>query len=137
MIHRLYIYLIKDLVHNLYSMDVIPFINRNGLWNLDMPELINPDLTFTNQLVIVERNFVELLDTLANNKLPHLNLEFHYEYFNPYDAKLIRRGSSYICESIFYKQKNTLLWFPTFLPKAMKTNDKPEIIYIKVQSNLT
>lgn len=114
-------------------MDLIHFININGLWQVDMPELIDPILTATNQLVIAERNFVELLDTLASNKLTQMNLEFHYEYFNPYDAKLIRRGSSYICESIYYKEKNTLLWFPPFLPKAMKTNDKPEIIYIKVQ----
>lgn len=112
-------------------MDLIPFINKNGLWYLDMPELIDPNLTATNQLFIAERNFAELLDTLANKKLKQLKLEFHYVYINPYDAKLIRRGSSYICESIYYKEKNTLLWVPPILFRAMNSNSNPDKIYIR------
>ena len=118
-------------------MDIIPFINKNGLWHLDMPELIDPILTSTNQLIVAERSSVEFLNTLAGSKKNPLILEFHYEYFNPYDAKLIRKGSMYICTSIFYKEKDLLLWFPPYFSRAMKSSLNPLNIWIKVSDTIS
>jgi hypothetical protein len=73
-----------------------------------------------------------LLDTLAKNKQTNIALEFHNNYINPYDAKLVNRGNYYICESIFYRCKETNIWFPPFIFRAMVSNPNPAIIYIKV-----
>lgn len=47
-------------------MDIIPLINKNGLWMLDKPDLLDPNILYTNQLIIVERYSVELLDTFVS-----------------------------------------------------------------------
>jgi hypothetical protein len=113
-------------------MDIISFIKENELWYVDMPEFIETHLAYKEPTFISERNMIELLDTLAKKKLTKINLEFHYDYINPYDAKLVKSFNSYKCVSIFYKEKDTLLSFPPILSRAMKTNDNSKNIFIRI-----
>lgn len=113
-------------------MDIISFIKKNDLWYIDMPEFREIHLTYKEPTFISERNMIELLDTLAKKRLTKMNLEFHYDYINPYDAKLVKSFNSYKCVSIFYKEKDTLLSFPPILSRAMKTNDNSKDIFIRI-----
>ncbi len=113
-------------------MDIISFIKKNELWYVDMPEFSEIHLTYKEPTFISERNMIELLDTLAKKKLTKMNLEFHYDYINPYDAKLVKSFNSYKCVSIFYKEKDTLLSFPPILSRAMKTNNNSKDIFIRI-----
>lgn len=115
-------------------MDIISFAKKNDLWYIDMPELIVTHITYNEPTFVSERNMIELLDALAKKKLTKLNLEFHYEYINPYDAKLVKTMNTYKCVSIFYKEKNMLLSFPPILDRAMKTNNNSMNIYIRITS---
>ena len=112
-------------------MDIIPFVNRNGLWHLDMPELINQQRTFTNQLIIAERGLVDLLDELSGNIFKYLKLEFHYSPIRPYDAKLVKEGVRYKCVSVLDKYPDSMIWLPQHVLRAMVINQNPDIIYIK------
>jgi hypothetical protein len=69
---------------------------------------------------------------LAKKKSTNLHLEFHYEYINPYDAKMVRTRNTYKCVSIFYKEKEMLLSFPPILERAMKGNKMSLNIYIRI-----
>lgn len=113
-------------------MDIIPFIKTYDLWYVDMPKLIINHITYNEPTFVSERNMIVLLDTLAKNKLTQLKLEFHYEYINPYDAKLVKTMNTYKCISLFYKEKDMLLSFPPILDRAMKTNNKSMNIYIRL-----
>jgi hypothetical protein len=113
-------------------MDKISFIKTNDLWHVNMPELIVTHLTYKEPTFITERNMIELLDALAKKKLNKMDLEFHYDYINPYDAKLVRTRNTYKCVSIFYKEKDMLLSFPPILDRAMKSNNNSQNIYVRV-----
>lgn len=113
-------------------MDKISFIKTNDLWHVNMPEFIVTHITYKEPTFITERNMIELLDTLAKKKSANLHLEFHYEYINPYDAKMIRTRNTYKCVSIFYKEKEMLLSFPPILERAMKSNNNSQYIYVRV-----
>ena len=78
-------------------MNIISFIKKNELWYVDMPEFSEIHLTYKEPTFISERNMIELLDTLAKKKLTKIDLEFHYDYINPYDAKLVKYFNSYKC----------------------------------------
>jgi hypothetical protein len=113
-------------------MDIIPFIKKNDLWYIDLPELVEYHLTFIEPTFISERNMIELLDTLAKRKLNQMNLEFHYDYINPYDVKLERSRNTFKCVSIFYKEKDLLVDFPPILSRAMKSYCNTKKIYIRL-----
>lgn len=115
-------------------MDIIPFVKKNDLWYVDMPELIVNNVIYNEPTFVLERNMIELLDSLAKKKLTQMNLEFHYEYINPYDAKLAKAYNSYKCISLFYRDKDLLLSFPPILSRAMKNNKNAKFIYLKVAS---
>jgi hypothetical protein len=113
-------------------MDKISFIKTNDLWHVNMPELIVNHITYKEPTFITERNMIELLDSLAKKKLNKMDLEFHYDYINPYDVKLVRTRNTYKCVSIFYKEKDMLLSFPSILDRAMKSNNNSQYIYVRV-----
>lgn len=113
-------------------MDKISFIKINDLWHVNMPELIVTHITYKEPTFISERNMIELLDTLAKRKLNQINLEFHYDYINPYDVKLERSRNTFKCVSIFYKEKDLLVDFPPILTRAMKSYRNTKYIYIRV-----
>ncbi len=115
-------------------MDIISFAKKKDLWYIDMPELIVTHLTYNEPTFVSERNMIVLLDTLAKNKLTQLKLEFHYEYINPYDAKLVKTMNTYKCVSIFYREKDMILSYPQILDRAMKTNNNSMNIYIRIPS---
>ena len=117
-------------------MDLIPFINRNGLWHLDKPEYLNMDIIGYAPLIIVERGFVEILDELSSGVFTYLNLEFHYKPTHPYDVLIIREGVRYKCVSLLGQDWDFFVWFPHYVFKAMETNNSPDRIYIKISSVL-
>lgn len=113
-------------------MDIISFVKINDLWHVDMPELIVTHITYKEPTFITERNMIELLDALAKKKLNKIDLEFHYDYINPYDAKFVRTRNTYKCVSIFYKEQDMFLSFPPILDRGMKSNNNSQCIYIRV-----
>lgn len=113
-------------------MDIISFVKINDLWRVDMPEFNVTHITYKVPNFITERNMIDLLDTLAMKKSANLHLEFHYEYINPYDAKMVKTRNTYKCVSIFYKEKDMLLSFPPILERAMKGNQMSLNIYIRI-----
>ena len=115
-------------------MDIIPFINRKGLWHLDKPEYLNMDIIGYAPLIIVERGCVTLLDELSTGMFTSLNLEFHYKPIHPYDVLLIKEGVRYRCVSLLGRDWDFFVWFPHYVFKAMETNNSPDRIYIKISS---
>ena len=119
-------------------MDILPFVNRNGLWYLDKPEFLKPNISGHAPLVMGERGIAELLDTLAGNTFfNYLNLEFHYTPIHPYDAKLIKAGINYQCVSIYGVDTDSMIWIPSPVFRAMVSNSNPEKIYISVIASVT
>ena len=118
-------------------MDVIPFVNRNGLWYLDKPELLTVFDTNHAPLMIAERNIVEFLDELSGSIFSYLNLEFHYSPVHPYDAKLVKKGAQFQCVSIFGEPRELMIRIPTPVFRAMTTNSNPDKIFIIVKAAIT
>ena len=113
-------------------MDLIPFINRNGLWHLDKPEYLNMDIIGYAPLIIVERGCVTILDELSSGVFTYLNLEFHYKPTHPYDVLIIREGVRYKCVSVLGREWDSSVWFPNYVYMAMENNYNADRIYIKI-----
>ena len=113
-------------------MDVLHFVCRNGLWHLDTPEYIDKFYIHRTPLIIVERGFVEILDELSSGVFTYLILEFHYQPNYPFDALIIREGASYKCVSLLGQDKDSFIWFPDYVYKAMENNYNSDRIYIEI-----
>lgn len=117
-------------------MDIIPFINKNGIWQLDKPEYLSPQVLTRAPLFLVELGIVTLLDELASNFFTSLQLEFHYKPIHPHDALLIKIGARYKCVSLMGEDVEIIVFLPSLVFKAMETNNNPERIYIRIGSVL-
>ncbi|MDP3565636.1 hypothetical protein [Sediminibacterium sp.] len=113
-------------------MDILHFVCKNGLWHLSTPELIDKFDIYHTPLIIAERGFVEILDELSTGIFNYLILGFHYQPIYPYDVLIIREGASYKCVSLLGQDKDSFVWFPDYVYKAMENNYNSNRIYIEI-----
>lgn len=134
-------------------MDIIPFINRNGLWYLDKPELRQPfELGFAS-LAMAEKGISELLVAIAKKykfkykikdnmllgfsevpkenydaRLTRINIEVSKLYEN-YPNEIENIGEAYLCTELFGNKTRDMVWISPIFQKCLN-GDYPESIYI-------
>lgn len=146
-------FLLQNLMYTI--MNILPFINRNGLWYLDEPDLREPfELGFAS-LAMAEKGISELLEAFAikykykykikdnmvlgfsgvplekyDARLDSMNIEVSKEYEKyPYEIENI--GETYLCTELFGNKTNVMVWLsPVF--QICLNGIYPKSIYLSV-----
>lgn len=92
---------------------------------------------FEHRSILAERVISKFLDELTGNIFTKLGLEFSNTPTIQYDAKLEKLGVNYKCVSMFGEDRDSIIWLPPPIFKALTNNNNSKTIYITIVASIS